>query len=632
MFQSQSRPPHVKYPFSPSLRLRYPTWMPCNFVSTSTPFRRRFDLFPRLSPLNSRGHLRLGNPNNIFVPMIFIVFDNYAYELGVKTVLAGILALLLGLLGFIISIFALGVVWMIPAMRTQTPPYRQPNHRHPLHRSPKKILGLVLTSSPEPILQALPPLPPGSKTPSLRRAASFPDLHKTPSSEDRPPVTSRHVSFNVKTPESYDPSLARSVSMNPSPTSPTIQRRWPPAMSPFSKRRSSRGESAPCSPIARDESDTIAYNNRSPTSKSTHIHDLPLKCLDERCECRGRRNSVGCDEHGMMNRPQLDSLSEGTASTRSSKTISLRLPSVRKPSSARRRPTSVPPRMPVVINVSEKEQSQQHNHTAGSPVRSLPSPPFSTSGETYRAEFVSPFRTKKSKITPKLETSKSSRRSRFSFSGPWSSPKLAGLPPDSAPSATSSTSIFPNSPSALRRTFANHLTPLFKSPTLSSPSSSLESPVPSPQLPVTVPKSTSKYSLRSVPRTQPYGPPWNAVMPGQAHDLVNGSLDDVLIKKPIRRRSQGTEGRRGFKSHSRTLAPIDASEGENLPDNLVDELGQRLSGLMNSEDAMSGATAEVVLRTPPTLTSVGEPARRESATLWTIARLEQAVGVPSEYS
>jgi hypothetical protein len=34
--------------------------------------------------------------------MIFIIFDNYAYELGVKTVLAAILALLLGLLGFVI--------------------------------------------------------------------------------------------------------------------------------------------------------------------------------------------------------------------------------------------------------------------------------------------------------------------------------------------------------------------------------------------------------------------------------------------------------------------------------------------------------------------------------------------------
>jgi hypothetical protein len=34
--------------------------------------------------------------------MIFIIFDNYADELGVKTVLAGIFALLLGLLGFVI--------------------------------------------------------------------------------------------------------------------------------------------------------------------------------------------------------------------------------------------------------------------------------------------------------------------------------------------------------------------------------------------------------------------------------------------------------------------------------------------------------------------------------------------------
>jgi len=37
--------------------------------------------------------------------MIFIIFDNYAYHLGVKTVLAGILALLLGLIGFIMVSF-----------------------------------------------------------------------------------------------------------------------------------------------------------------------------------------------------------------------------------------------------------------------------------------------------------------------------------------------------------------------------------------------------------------------------------------------------------------------------------------------------------------------------------------------
>ncbi|KAG1757845.1 hypothetical protein EDB19DRAFT_1901334 [Suillus lakei] len=569
--------------------------------------------------------------------MIFIIFDNYAYELGVKTVLAGILALLLGLLGFVISIFALGVVWIVPAMRTQTPPYREPNHRQPLHRSPMKLRGLVLTSSPEPILQALPPIS-RSKTPSLRRAASFPDLHKTPSSEEQPPVTSRHVSFNLGAAESYNSSLARSASMNTSPMPPIIQRRWPSTMSPFSRRRSIQGESAPCSPTIQDESNTVACNYRSsPTSKSARVHDLPSECFDERCEClRGRRNSAGCDEHGTMSLPPVDSLPEGTASTRSSRAISLRLPSVRKALSGKRRPASVPPRTPVVINVSAKEQSQQQNPTAGSPVRTLPSPPpFPTSGEMYRAEYVNPFRTKKSKITPKLEASKSSRRSRFSFSGPWSSPKLAVLSPDLAPSATSSTSSFPNSPSALRRTFANRFTPLFKSPAISSPSSSLEcpSPMPSLQLQVDVPKLTGKYSLRSVPRTQPYGPPWNAVMPGQSQDLVNGSLDDVLIKRP-RRGSKGAEGRRGLKSHSRTLAPIDASESEYLPDNLVDELEQRLSGLAHSQDTIPGATAEVAQRTPlKALTSVGEPAGRESATLWTIAGLEQAVGVPSdEYS
>jgi hypothetical protein len=121
-------------------------------------------------------------------------------------------------------------------------------------------------------------------------------------------------------------------------------------------------------------------------------------------------------------------------------------------------------------------------------------------------------------------------------------------------------------------------------------------------------------------------------MPGQRHDLVNGSLDDVLIKKPRRGYKRG-EGRE-FKSHSRTLAPIDASESEYLPDILVDELAQRLSGLTRSQDAITSATTEIAQKTPlKALTSVDEPAGRGSTALWTIAGLEQAVGVSSdEYS
>ncbi|KAG1749745.1 uncharacterized protein EDB91DRAFT_1109448, partial [Suillus paluster] len=623
MLQRQALP-HVNV-----LSLQCPTRMPCNFVSPSTPFRRRLDLFLSLSPLRLRGCPHWGNFTNTVVPMIFIIFDNYAYELGVKTVLAGILALLLGLVGFVISIFALGVFWIVPAMRTQTPPYREPNRRHPLHRSLNRPRGPVFTSSPEPILQELPSISLLSKAPSLRRASSFPDLHKTPSLKERPAVSSRHVSFNLDAPESYNSSLARSVSMNPSPMPPTIQRRWPPALSPFSRRKSTQGESASCSPTVRDESSTITCDHNSPTSKSACVHDLPLKCFDEHCECRGRRNSTGCDEHGIMNRPQVDTLSEGTASTRSSKTMSLRLPSVRKAFSGKRRPASVPPRAPVVINVSTKEQSQQQQSAPESSVKLLPSPPpFPTSGEMYRAEFVSPFRTKKRK---KLESSKSSRNPMFSFSSPWSSPKPAGLSPDVHPT-TSSTSVFTNSPSALRRTFASRFTPLFKSPAIGSPSSlEFPSPLPSPPLQMDVPKLTGKYSSRSVPRTQPYGPPWNAVMPGQHHDLVNGSLDDIIIERPRRRRSNGTESRRGFKSPSSTLPPIDASEGEYTPENLVDELDQRVSALTHSQDAVPGASAEVAQQTlRKSLTCVGEPVRRESAILWTIAGLEQAVGISSD--
>lgn len=582
MLQRQSRSSYVKYPSSTSVRLRYPTWMPCNLVLPSTLLRRRLDLFLRLSP--PRGCPQL---NNTFVPMIFMIFDDYADELGVKTFLAGILALLLGLLGFVVSVLALGIVWIIPTMRTRTP-YREPIHRQ-LH-------GLTLTPSPEPTLPILPPIPPGSKTPSLQRAASFPDLHKAPSFTGQPPVTPRHVSFNVGTPESYNPSLARSVTMNPLLIPPTIQRRWPSATSSFSRCRATQGESAPSSPAVQDESNTTSCHcMSSPTSRNACVHDLPVKCFDEHCECRcGRRNSLGCDEHGAMNLPQVDSFPKGTPSTRSSKTISLRLPSVRRAFSGKHRPASIPPRASVVTNVGTEELSQQQYPTAGYPVSTLsPPPPFPVSGEMYRAKYVNPFRTKKSKIVPKLEASKFSRKSRFSLSGPWSSPKPAGLSPDLALSATSSTSILQKSPSALRRTFTSHFTPLFKSTAISSPSSSAcPSPMPSPQLQVSVPKLTGKYSSRSVPRTQPYGPPWNAVMPGQYHDMVNGSLDDVLIKGP-NHEYKGVEGRRELRLHPRTFTPTDASEREYPPDNLVDELAQRLSRLTYSRDAIPDVTTEV---------------------------------------
>ncbi|OAX40884.1 hypothetical protein K503DRAFT_568310 [Rhizopogon vinicolor AM-OR11-026] len=281
-------------------------------------------------------------------------------------------------------------------MRTRTPPYRESNHRNPIYRSPKEPLSSVLMSSPELMSHVLPPIPPVSMTPSLRQVASSPDLHKAPSSNERPSANSRHVSFHVDTPEFYIPSVAESV--NPSPMPPTIQRRWP--HTPFSKRKST----VPCSQTpSRSESNTVACNYSSSASKSSGVHDLPLKCFDQRCECHGCQNNVGCDEHGMMNLPQLDSPSEGSSSTPSSLTMSLRLPSVRKAFIGRRRPTSVSPRTPALINVSPKEQSEKQKPIPVSPGKKLPSSPtFSTSGEVYRAEYVNPFRMKKSNIKPSV--------------------------------------------------------------------------------------------------------------------------------------------------------------------------------------------------------------------------------------
>lgn len=274
-------------------------------------------------------------------------------------------------------------------MRTRTPPYRKSN---PVYGGLKTPHDPVLTSFPGLIPQALSPIPLESKTPSLRRAASFPNLHKTPSSAERPFTTSRHVSFHVDAPEFYNPSLARSVSMNPSPMPPTNQRRWP--HSPFSKRKSTHGGSIPCSRASsRGESNTVVCNDSPPKLKSP-MRDLPLKCLDERCECHGRLNN-------MMNHPQVESLSQATTSTRSSLPVFLRLPSVRKTFSRKPRPASVPLRMTAVTTISAKEQSQKQKPTPESPSKRLQSSPtFSTLGEVYRAEYVNPFRMKKSQVKP----------------------------------------------------------------------------------------------------------------------------------------------------------------------------------------------------------------------------------------
>lgn len=118
--------------------------------------------------------------------------------------------------------------------------------------------------------------------------------------------------------------------------------------------------------------------------------------------------------------------------------------------------------------------------------------------------------------------------------------------------------------SAFRRTFASRFTPSLKPPTTSSLSSSSTLELLSPSLSrsqVDVPQLKGTFTPRSVPRTQPYGPPWNAVMPGHGHDLADGNQDDILIKGSLRRRSQGTEGHGEFKSLSRT-APIGDSERE----------------------------------------------------------------------
>ncbi|KAH7923882.1 hypothetical protein BV22DRAFT_1130259 [Leucogyrophana mollusca] len=564
--------------------------------------------------------------------MMLIVFDDYTYELGAKTVVAAVCAMLLGLLGFLLSMFALAVVWLIPAMRARSPPYHSPKRRVSPHHHRIRLM------SPEP---TVPPVV--SHTPSLRRPASFPELHQSPSSIALArPTTARHVSFNLE-----HPGCCRSgrppVPNTTTPPAPLIQRRWPSAVSPFAKRKLARQDSSPRSQISSDGSGTLVPSAPcSPKKMTPGVHDLPLRCFDDQCDCHARGRSSSADEMGHVKGAEGSSPPAST-SMRSSLSMSIRLPQVRKAFSTKRRISSAD--SATLINPVEAEGSAR-----GCPKATVPSnpkapyPALPSSGEMYQTGFVNPLkikRVKSSAISPKLdEPPKANWKSGVIFSNPWSTSSSSR---DAPHSHAQSSSLFGTSlpkPTATRKSIASRFVPLrFRSGVTESPlpstSATTASRSPSPKTaPMILSRSKGKSSSKPVERTHPYGPPYNLPMPGQHGRELPASDPEFYARKAVKHRMRKdgqvapAPSETVLDSHrpskpSRGRKPNGGSRGRYPPENLLSELDHRLSAIQKAQQMECAENIRnTVAASSPVVFAEGETG---GGMLWTLTGLRDAV-------
>ncbi|KIJ66185.1 hypothetical protein HYDPIDRAFT_109181 [Hydnomerulius pinastri MD-312] len=513
--------------------------------------------------------------------MIFIILDDYTYQLGAKTVVAGLVALLLGLLGCLMSVLALGILWVVPTIGPHSPRQLKGKRRlSPLTR-PRPLNALGVTLEPEPI-KTESSIPTGSRH-SLRRPVSFPNLQKTDSEETARPSTTRHVSFSLEATEAMKSRSPSATSSRFPITPPTIQRRWPSTTSPFAMLKSARSTSSPA------------------VKQSPRVQDLPLRCFDETCECHSRVDEfgllVGCVD---------------ASPTRSS--ISL---SMRKVLSKRRRSSSVSC-TPTLVNLDEEGWQNASRRSPGIAKPKL-NIPLQQSGEVYRAGFVNPFARKAKSISQSPpNTSTPLPKCRSTFSNPWT-PTSDGPSPAPWGSKPMLPSPRDDSPPPARRRLANRITSIFKGPAGASSSSvtvtSSDSPlfVPTP----IVKTKRSRVKTKLVARTQPYGPPWNAPMPGQAFLDSPPCTPQVLPAPPHPRKADKEDSRSSASTKKSRRSPaghVDISlanrqvgrkrSGPISPATLVSELDERLSILQkqqsgelvpSSRDERSNASARTAV-------------------------------------
>ncbi|KAF9245883.1 hypothetical protein BU15DRAFT_70944 [Melanogaster broomeanus] len=405
--------------------------------------------------------------------MTLIVLDHYTYQLGTRTPFVGLVALLCGLLGCLMSVLALGIFFVVPTVGPQSPPILKGKRwlLPPAHPTQLNALGVSLEPAPSKLEK---PQISHNKAlfPPLRRPASFPSLHKTDSQQSYRPLSTQ-LDLEIKgTSKSISP-----VSLGfPSPTSPpTIQRRWSSAACPYIKLRSTSPDNA--------------HNVASP-----RVQDLPLSCFDQECKCHSRVGKLGLLMRSSS--PEPSTTSPKTSPRRSSiASTDMSLPQKRLSQSNTRRSLSVSCK-PTLVELDEDDDLL--GSTSVRPKLNLPPRP---SGETYRAGFINPF----------TKRSISSSQSPLSISDPLPKCRMPSSPP-SGPSLHASCT---DSPLSSRRKPANKFPLTFNA---SAGASHVAESSSSPPIVVSmsiVQTVKSRFRKKPVARTQPYGPPWNAPMPGQ---------------------------------------------------------------------------------------------------------------------
>ncbi|KIK99477.1 hypothetical protein PAXRUDRAFT_30491 [Paxillus rubicundulus Ve08.2h10] len=497
--------------------------------------------------------------------MIFIVIGIPPYQLGVKTLLVGLVALLCGLLGCLTSVLALVILWVAPTIGPQSP--RTFKYKHPLPPAPQprqpNALGVFL--DPPPVTLANPQSSAiHDQPPPLKRSASFPPLHKTGPQQTCRPASAPHVSFSLSTPlKSNSPVIFGS----PAPVPPSaIQRRWSSAATTFNKLKSTTQETA------RTAGSTLV-------KQSSRVQGLPLRCFDNKCECNSRVNKFGP-------MPRCSSPEPLTTLSKTSIPSPMRLPQMRLPLSKKRRSSSVS-HAPIL---PELDENNCLSVPPDLPIVARPKSNSSprSSGEIYRTGFINPF-TKKSKSRSQSPPSTSGTlpKSKMNSSRPsdW-----VPLPDVSSPSSKPSQPASRDDSSPSSNSKIAKLTSIFKPSACDSPHKagpSLESPIVHSRS--FLKTMSSKFRRKPVARTEPYGPPWNAQMPGQtsseprATRVVSGRSRQTINEKVKRQKSSSPKRTGKSPRHGGLSLSLESVEqrptllGPLSPRTLASELDERLS-------------------------------------------------------
>ncbi|KAF8846137.1 hypothetical protein BDN67DRAFT_960817 [Paxillus ammoniavirescens] len=496
--------------------------------------------------------------------MIFIIISLPPYQFGVKTLLVGLVALLCGLLGCLTSVLALVVLWVAPTIGPQSPPTFKDKRPLPPSPPPPQPNALGVFLDPPPITLDNPQSSAfQDQSPPLKRSASFPPLHRTDPQQTCRPSSAPHVSFSLHTPLKSNAPVIFGSSSSAAPSA--IQRRWSSAATTFHKLKSTTQETA------RTAGSTLI-------KQSSRVQGPPLRCFDDKCECNSRVNKFGP-------MPRCSSPEPSTTLPKTSVPSSMRLPRMRLPLGKKRRSSSIS-HAPTLLELDEEHCPII---PSGPPATARPTSNFSprSSGEMYRTGFVNPF-TKKSKSRSQSppSTSGSLPQSRMTLSRPsgWA-PVSGASSPSSKPSQPGSRD---DSPPSSNSKLASKFTSIFK------PWDSPHKAEPSHGSPIVHSRSifktmSSKFRRKPVARTEPYGPPWNAQMPGQtfseprAARVVSGRSHQSTNEKAKRqkssspKRSSRSPGHGGLSLSLENMKQRPILSGPLSPRTLVSELDERLS-------------------------------------------------------